>query len=717
MLQLQMLQLQQTQQQTQLLLLLQTQVPQQLRLLLLLECQTLYLPQQLRLYLPQQCYDAHHLMQGMLELVQGAPGELDRVQVIAETSESYKSLSFWGFKLLDSNQLMPGSLAEHLGNLPDAWKRSMWSFVGADVWGGDVGRQERFERLKGKGVFPYDWLDGPAKLAAAELPPREAWFNSLTGKEVCDADLTLAQRVWQSFRCRSMCDYMHAYMGADVAGLADVVEYFRRGIHREYGLDPVHCISAASLSWQAMLRFTRVELELLSDADMYMFFERGIRGGLAVVATRHAVASNQYVGAPAQGEAAQQQQTLFYFDCNGLYGHAMSGRLPIRGFRWLGVERASEVGLVCGSDGRWALGQQQEREGFVAEVDLEYPSHLHVRHDDYPAAPEHCVVEAGMLSAYSQHVLEVNGRVFTPAKKLLATLRGKPHYVVHHTALRQYLKLGLRVTAVHKLLVFREERWLAPFVDHNAAARQTAANDFEKGFYKLLNNSTFGKCMENVRGYRDFRICVNRAQYQRQTKKPTYSRTVRFGGDSVNFCIVEQRRNKVRLDKPIYVGQAILDSSKAVMYEFHYGVMKPVFGDGMRLLFTDTDSLAYVVRTPPGLNAYAALKHVSGYLDLSAFPAWYPLHSPQNARVPGKFKDELCGGGQLGVMEEFVGLRAKVYAYSVAVLDPNFTEPGEAREVKKLKGLTKRVVKGEMRLADYRSMVQPMAGVGADVVT
>jgi hypothetical protein len=131
-------------------------------------------------------------------------------------AESYKSLSFWGFKFIDSNQLMPGSLAEHLGNLPDAWKCSLLSFVGSSKWGGEDGRAERFELLKGKGVFPYDWLDGPGKLAATALPPKEAWCNMLTGKEVSDADLILAQTVWQSCRCRTVGDYMSAYMGVDV---------------------------------------------------------------------------------------------------------------------------------------------------------------------------------------------------------------------------------------------------------------------------------------------------------------------------------------------------------------------------------------------------------------------------------------------------------------------------------------------------------------------
>lgn len=265
------------------------------------------------------------------------------------------------------------------------------------------------------------------------------------------------------------------------------------------------------------------------------------------------------------------------------------------------------------------------------------------------------------------------------------------------------------------MLQFEEMSWLEPYVSHNAAARQSAANAFEKNFYKLLNNSIFGKTMENVRQYRDLRIVVSASQLQKQAKKPSYLRTVRFIEDA-DFAAVEHRKTRVLLNKPIYVGLAILDLSKSVMYDFHYGVMKPAFGRSLRLLFTDTDSLAYQVTLPGGSHpdAYSMLESVKQHLDTSSFPRWHPLYSAENARVPGKFKDELCDGGRLGIMREFVGLRAKVYAMDILYLDQGFEGAGAGRQVKRLKGLKKDVVKRQVRLEDYRDMIQEAGVVGAD---
>ena len=136
-------------------------------------------------------------------------------------------------------------------------------------------------------MFPYEWFDWHNKLHAESLPDRTAWHNQLTGQGLTDAQWDEAQRVWSVFAFETFEDYMNVYLSADVCGLADVFEYFRQQMHAEFGLDPVQFVSAASLSWQAMLRHTSVQLPLLTDSDMYLFFERGIRGGLSVVATRH----------------------------------------------------------------------------------------------------------------------------------------------------------------------------------------------------------------------------------------------------------------------------------------------------------------------------------------------------------------------------------------------------------------------------------------------
>jgi hypothetical protein len=162
-------------------------------------------------------------------------------------------------------------------------------------------------------------------------------------------------------------------------------------------------------------------------------------------------------------------------------------------------------------------------------------------------------------------------------------------------------------------------------------------------------------------------------------------------------------------------GQAVLDISKAVMAEFHYAVLKPVFGQHMRLLFTDTDSLALEVTLPAsGPDAYDMLRSVAGSLDTSSFPSWHFLASNANKKVPGKFKDELCGGGQLGIMTEFVGLRAKCYAMHTALLDADFDRVGQGRETKRLKGVKTAVVKKHLKLDDYRQMIADLWAAEAD---
>ena len=202
-------------------------------------------------------------------------------------------------------------------------------------------------------------------------------------------------------------------MAADVCGLADAFEQFRALIRGSFGIDPVHTISAASLSWQAMLRFTGVELPLFSDQEMHMFIEEGIRGGLAVIATRHSKASHGF----GCDEAIGQERYPLYVDCNGLYGHTMTMPLPMGGFAW--VDDLAEVGFLHkvasverGGGVYYDLADKVPGQGFVAEVDLAYPDHLHDVHDDYLLAPVKREIREREINAYSSEVLKATERRF-----------------------------------------------------------------------------------------------------------------------------------------------------------------------------------------------------------------------------------------------------------------------------------------------------------------
>lgn len=148
---------------------------------------------------------------------------------------------------------MPGALASHVQDLPDDWKRVLWEAVGNNA--------AKFTFCNQKGGFPYDWFSEHAKLQATALPPRREWYNKLTGEGLTDLEWARAQQVWDVFDCGSFGDYLGVYLTGDVCGLADVFEYFRRHMHGEFGLDHVQFVSAASMSSQAMLRFTGIELD------------------------------------------------------------------------------------------------------------------------------------------------------------------------------------------------------------------------------------------------------------------------------------------------------------------------------------------------------------------------------------------------------------------------------------------------------------------------
>lgn len=648
-------------------------------------------------------YDAHLIMQGIGQQVVDQQYRAGNAAVLAQSMEKYKKLSVDGFNFIDSNEIMPGALSSHLSNLPDSDKVILQSLVNNN--------QQQFALIKDKLYFPYDFVTDLNKLSTVGIPAIEECKNVLTGRDASPAEHQHARSVYGAFGCQNLGDYLWLYLKVDVCGLADVFEAFRRNMHREYHLDPVHFVSAASMSWQAMLRFTGIDLPQLTDQDMYLFFERGIRGGMSAITTRHAKAAD---GLFDCGQPSTNKRHLLYLDCNGLYGHAMAQPLPIGGFQW---KEPGAAGFTRDQNtGHWNLPPVVAGQNWVAEVKLLYPQQLHKLHDDYPAAPYKRAVSFDEISAHSKAVLQANSKKFHSDEKLLATLEERDHYVVHAAALREYVRLGLVVAEVYRVLCFDESPWLQPYVEHNALRRQQAANAFEKDHYKLLTNSIFGKTMENIRRYRDVRLVMSAEKLLRYTRRPQFLRLVRFAGDG-DFGAVELRRTVITLTKPIYAGQAILDISKAHMYNFHYSIVKPEFGDSVRLLFTDTDSLAYAVTLTPGQDdTYdTKLPRLKQHLDTSSFPRWHHLYSAENARVPGKFKDELCDGQRLGIMSEYIGLRAKVYCYSVVYLDEEWDAAATQKVVKKAKGIKKDVVKSKLNMDDYRDMIKDVESVGPDM--
>ena len=274
--------------------------------------------------------------------------------------------------------------------------------------------------------------------------------------------------------------------------------------------------------------------------------------------------------------------------------------------------------------------------------------------------------------------MKING-----VEKLIPNLYYKKRYVIHIRALEQALKHGLVLERIHRAIEFKQSAWMKEYIDLNTKLRTAAASDFEKDFYKLMNNTVFGKTIENIRKHRNIKLVTNRETYLKAVMKPNFKSGILF---RENLMGCEMGKIKVVMNKPVYLGQAILDLSKIVMYEFHYDYMKQKYPEGLTLCYMDTDSLIYNIETDDFYKDIA--EDFKDRFDLSGYNPNQPLPVGLNKKVIGLMKDEL--GGE--IMTEFVTLRPKIYAYKT----------GES-ESKKRKGIKKCVVRKTISFEDYKA--------------
>ena len=540
-------------------------------------------------------------------------------------------------RFIDSFKFMAASLDSLVKNLPKESFKNLTEFYEGD----------ELKLLLRKGVFPYDWFDNFGKLSADNLPPKEAFHSILNDSDISIEDYIHAQNVWKIFDMKTMRDYHDLYLKSDVLLLSDVFENFRDVCLDNYRLDPIFYYTAPGLAWDACLKITKVELELLTDYDMLMMVEKGIRGGVSMISTRYGKANNPYM---KDYDPDQPTKYISYLDANNLYGWAMCKPLPTKGFKWMTKEELKDwKSMPC-----------------ILEVDLEYPEKLHDLHNDYPLAPERITVNK--------------------VEKLIPNLNDKTKYVIHHENLKLYLSLGLKLTKIHRGITFEESAWLKPYIDLNTNLRAKATNDFEKDFFKLMNNSVFGKTMENIRNRVDIRLVTRESQAKKLTCKPNYQHHTIF---CENLTAVHMKKVSLKFNKPVYLGMSILDISKTLMYDFHYNYIKPKYGENAKLLFTDTDSLAYEIQTEDFYRDISS--DVKEKFDTSNYPKDHPsgILTGVNKKVIGMFKDE-ASGKQIA---EFVGLRAKLYSYRVE----------ESYEEKKCKGVKKAVIKKTISFNDYKN--------------
>ena len=442
-------------------------------------------------------YDSHLFIKKL-----GTPDKKENIDCIPNNEEKYISFSKTiktgqytnkkgevkdkTFKIVfkDSLKFMSSSLGDLVNNLPkDAFKNLLKYFT-----------SKQAEILKQKGFYPYEYMDSIEKFNDTKLPPREVFYSKLSGRGIKEKDYNHAWNVWNTFKMKTFKEYHELYNITDVLLLADVFENFRDICLKIYGLDPVYYFTAPGLAWDACLKMTGIELELLSDPNMLLMFEKGIRGGISIISNRYGEANNKYMRKGFNKN--KPSKYLMYMDANNLYGCAMSMKLPTHGFKWLTggeMEKLFNTQVI----------QVWEKIPCILEVDLEYPENLHDLHNDYPFCPEK---------------VQCKNRV----EKLIPNLRDKTKYIIHYKNLIQCLKAGMKLKKIHRGIKFVESEWMKPYIEKNTNLRTKAKNNFEKDFYKLMNNSVFGKTMENIRNRVVVKLVNTEEKLRKLTAKPNF---------------------------------------------------------------------------------------------------------------------------------------------------------------------------------------------------
>ena len=274
--------------------------------------------------------------------------------------------------------------------------------------------------------------------------------------------------------------------------------------------------------------------------------------------------------------------------------------------------------------------------------------------------------------------------VVNNTKKLICNLQDKKDYVVHVNVLKQALDNGLKLIKVHQVIEFDHEAWLKEYINFNTELRKKANNEFEKDFFKLMNNAVFGKTMENVRKHRDIKLVKTDKKRNKLVSEPNYH-TMKLIDD--NLAIIEMKKVKVKMNKSIYLGLSILDISKITMYEFWYDFMKSKYGNRAKLCYMDTDSFIINIKTEYFYEDIS--ENVMERFDTSNYIYNRPLPKNVNEKVLGLMKDELGGG----IITEFVALRPKAYS----------CKTNDNIELKKAKGTRQCVVKKMLSFNDYKN--------------
>lgn len=323
-------------------------------------------------------YDGHFLMQHLGDLK-----GVTKLSALPYNTEKFRTIEINSYQFKDSLSFLNASLNELMNNLLRDKTHTFEIIDQLQLY--KTHEIEKKQLILRKGIYPYEYVTSIEKLQKThKIPEQKYFFSTLTNSHVSNEDYEHSQKVFQKFGCKDLVDYTELYCSMDVGILAEVVVQFRKLVQLNFNLDCCHYLSTPQMAYDCMLKLTKVEIELLHDVDQILFIEQNIRGGVSYINQRHCV----------EQKTIDYTTEMKFIDANNLYGFAQSLPMPISDFRWLDDEENENLKIMGMND--------KQTEGYILEVDLEYPEKLHESHNSFPLAPEQLQINETMLSPYAK---------------------------------------------------------------------------------------------------------------------------------------------------------------------------------------------------------------------------------------------------------------------------------------------------------------------------
>ena len=473
-------------------------------------------------------YDCHLIFEKLINMATKKNIKINENDIIAKSSESNISVKIGCLKFLDSYRFLDASL--------DKLSTTLKSFPSLDANGME---DELFKR---KVAYAYEKGKNIESYYKSLKLGREDYFSTVKQSYPDFEEIIRTQTIIVKNKITNLKELTMLYLKNDVLFLTDIFQNYIVTCKKAYGINPLYSYSTPSFTWKAGLKMTGVKLDYITDDKLRLLLENNMRGGPS------ACMGSRYV---KRGE-----RKIVYEDLNNLYGWSMSQFLPTGDFREIKVTRSNIKSILRTPD--------DDEHGFLKECDLEYPNSIHEKTKYFPFLPEKKIVK---VEDFSPYMMTNKPEKYKPTEKLIMDQTNKHRYFLNYRDLKFYIRHGIRSLNVHTVYKFKQSPWLAKHIKYNKEQRKKSKTEFEKHFYKLMNNSFYGKTIENIRKRLNLDLIYKSDIHKILNRQSKLSFDGKIAEYEI-FNLYSFNKETIKFTKPIYVGFCVLELSKLLIYEW-----------------------------------------------------------------------------------------------------------------------------------------------------